>query len=144
MQDESLNSVFLFKLDTAAKQFRRYKTRQFKQHNIDITSEQWILLKNISEIPGIIQSDLANISKKEAAAVTRTLDIMEKKEWITRTSDPNNRRVHHLFITPKGEALIAEVLPIALAVRSQASKGISKEELQILNTLLDKIFNNLE
>lgn len=144
MKDKELSSVFLFNLETAAKQFRKYKNRIFKEHNINITSDQWILLKNINEAEGIIQSELAVRCKKEAAAVTRTLDILEKKEWITRESDPNSRRVYNLFTTENGKKTIAQILPIALEVRSQARMNITDEELEMFNRLLNKVFTNLE
>lgn len=144
MRDNKLSSIFLFKLEIAAKQFRKYKNRVFREHQIDITSDQWILLKNINEAAGINQSELAIRCKKEAAAVTRTLDILEKKQWISREKDPNSRRVYKLFVTDDGQKMIAKILPIALATRAQASNGLSDEELDMLNHILDKIFTNLK
>jgi len=144
MQDKELSSVFLFKLETAAKQFRKYKNRIFKEANIDITSDQWILLKNINESEGINQSELALRCKKEAASVTRTLDILEKKQWIKRKPDPKSRRVYHLATTAKGKKTIANILPIALKVREQARLNISDKELSMLNQFLDQIFDNLK
>ena len=144
MQDQELNSVFLFKLEMASKQFKKYKNTVFKRKGIDITSDQWILLKNIHEVEGITQTELAARSKKEAAAVTRTLDILERKNWIVRKTDPNSRRVYNLFTTVSGKKIVNKILPIALETREQAREGISGEELAVLNKLLDKIFDNLQ
>ncbi len=143
MKDKELSSVFLFKLETTAKQFRRYKNRVFKKHNIDITSDQWILLKNINEAEGINQSELGIRCKKEAAAVTRTLDILEKKQWITREANPNSRRVYNLFTTKNGKKIIAIILPIALEIRTQARMNIADDDLTMFNRLLDEILTNL-
>ena len=143
MQDQELQRVFLFKLETAAKQFRKYKNRVFKQEGIDITSDQWILLKNISEVEGINQIDLAKRSQKEAASVTRTLDILERKGWIERLTDPNSRREYNLCITEEGKAMVEKILPIALQTRAQASKGMTISQIEILNDLLDQITQNL-
>jgi len=143
-QDQELSDVFLFKLATATKQFKKYKNRIFKEHNINITSDQWILLKNISEAEGINQTELGLRCKKNAAAVTRTLDLLEKKDWIKREADPNSRRVYHLVTTKKGKKIIATIIPIALDVRQQARKGISDKDIKTINKLLDKIFTNLQ
>ena len=144
MKDQALSNVFLFKLEIANKQFRKYKNRIFKQKGIDLTSDQWILLKNIIEADGINQAELGKKSKKEAAAVTRTLDIMERKGWIVRMPDPHSRRVYNLSATKEGEKLAKKVLPIALEVRKQASRGLTKKDINQLNLMLDKIYNNLE
>lgn len=143
MNDQELSSVFLFKLDQAGKQFRKYKNRVFRERNVDITGDQWILLKNIHEAEGINQSELAERCQKEAAAVTRTLDLLEKKGWISRQTDPNSRRMYNLFTTAEGKQTVKLVLPIALEIREQASNGIDEQELAMFNRLLDKIANNL-
>jgi len=144
MEDQNLNTVFLFKLENASKHFRKYKNRIFKQEGIDITSDQWILLKNIHESEGINQTELAIRCDKEPAAVTRTLDILERKEWVVRTPHPNSRRVYNLFTTPEGRKVIKKILPIALTMRKQARLNITESEIQVLNDLLDRISSNLK
>ncbi len=144
MEDIHLNKVFLFKLESTTKQFRKYKNRIFKEFNINITSDQWILLKNIHENEGINQTELSNLAKKEAASVTRTLDLLEKKNWVERKVDKNSRRVFQLFCTNKGNRMVEKILPLALKARARASKGLSTEEIKILNSLLDRIYKNLE
>ncbi|MEL6986380.1 MAG: MarR family transcriptional regulator [Bacteroidota bacterium] len=143
MKDQDLNKVFLFKLDQTAKQFKKYKNHIFKQNGIDITSDQWILLKNIKEKEGINQTELAKRSKKEAAAVTRTLDILERKEWIKRERDPESRREYNLYTTRKGDKIVEKILPIALAIRKKAKRSITKEDLGVFNKVLDAIYQNL-
>ncbi|GLR17294.1 MarR family winged helix-turn-helix transcriptional regulator [Portibacter lacus] len=144
MQDKDLSSVFLFKIENTAKQFRKYKNRIFKEKGIDITSDQWILLKNINEEEGINQTELAIRSKKEAAAVTRTLDILERKKMIVRKANPNSRRVYNLMTSAQGKKVIEQILPIALEIRKQAKLDIPDEDVEVLNQLLDKIFDNLK
>lgn len=144
MNDQNINSVFLFKLELANKQFRKYKNRIFKKKGIDITSDQWVLLKNIHEVEGINQTELGKKSKKEAAAITRTLDIMERKGWIVREVNDQSRRAFNLFTTKEGKKMVKKVLPIALKVRQQASLDFSKEEMLLLDNLLNRIYQNLK
>lgn len=144
MKDQDINAVFLFKLEQANKLFKKFKNRRFKEKGIDITSDQWVLLKNIDQQEGINQTELGKKSRKEAAAVTRTLDILERKSWIVREPNPQSRRVYNLFTTDAGKDMIQSIMPIALEVRSQASLDISPKEIKQLNKLLDKICDNLE
>lgn len=142
MKDKNLNTVYLFHIENAAKQFKKYKNAQFKKHDIDITDDQWILLKSIHEVEGISQIDLANRCAKEPASVTRTLDILEKKNWINRKSIPENRRVYSLETTTEGKALVNKIIPLALEIRKQGKMGIKKKEIDQLIELLGKISKN--
>ena len=78
MKKQNLSNVYLFHLDKAAKQFKKLKNEIFKQRGIEITSDQWVLIKNINEAEGINQRELAKRTFKEPASVTRILDILEK------------------------------------------------------------------
>lgn len=143
MLNEDLNSIFLFKLEVSNKQFKKYKNRIFKEKGINITGDQWILLKNIHEVEGINQTELGQRCKKEAAAITRTLDILVRKEWISREGNPENRRVFNLYTTAQGKRIVKKILPIAIKIRKQASKDFSDKEIKMLNKFLDRIYENL-
>ena len=144
MANQDLKDVYLFKIETTAKQFKKYKNAILKEHDIDITSDQWILLKNINEIPGISQSELAKRCRKEPAAVTRTLDILVRKTWIKRESIPDNRRMYELYTTPNGEKMIQKILPVARKIRSRGARGMTATEMKTLGNLLDRIQSNLQ
>ena len=139
-----LNDDFLFQLEKAAKQFKKRKNALLKAAGINITSDQWVLLKNILEFEGISQIDLADRCYKEPASVTRILDILEKKGWVERKRRSGNRREYNLYATPRGLQLIAAVLPVANEITALGSKELSKVEIQNLANMLSKIYQNLQ
>ena len=54
----------------------------FQQNNIKVTKEQWIALKVLHEdSDGIIQNDLAFITNRNKASLTRLVNVMEKMNW---------------------------------------------------------------
>jgi len=142
MNDEILNEVYLFKLDKAHKQFKKYKTQLFKSNGIDITSDQWVLLKTISENEGLTQRELATKSFKEPASITRTLDLMERKMMVSRMK-LDDRRSYGIYITKSGKKLIKKILPLAKKIRKKGLEGISKKKVIELNIILDRIYENL-
>lgn len=144
MRIKNLEEVYIFQLEKAYKQFRKYKNTIFKKEQIDLTSDQWILLKGISEKEGISQIDLAKQFFKEPASVTRILDILERKEFVTRRELDNNRRVYALYTTDRGKQLIQRVLPIARSIRAKGLEGLSEEEQNMLLHLLSKLFENFK
>ena len=142
MPDKNLNEVYFFHLEKAYKQFKKHKTDFFKKVGIDLTSDQWILLKSISESEGTNQRELAKRVFKEPASVTRILDILEKREWVERRSVSNDRRSYELYTTKKGKALIKKIIPMAIELRAKGASGLTDKDLKKLNKMLVRIYEN--
>ena len=120
--------------------------KMFKENNFDLTVEQWILMKRIYENieTGISQIDLANTTFKEPAAVTRTLDILERKNFIERTPKPEDRRVFLINLTAKGKSLVEEITPIVQSMRAESFKGLKEKDMDTLKKLINRIYENIE
>ncbi|MBI2432185.1 MAG: MarR family transcriptional regulator [Candidatus Hydrogenedentes bacterium] len=58
------------------------------------------------------QSDLGRRLVVTRASITSVLDKLEEKGLVQRDAVPNNRRIYHVELTPKGVALLAEVEPL--------------------------------
>ena len=85
------------------KMLKRDLQEQLKPYGI--TTDQWMVLRRIYLSSGEYnQKELAEASFRERAAITRMVDIMEKKNLIERRNSPNDRREYLLYITPKGKA----------------------------------------
>ena len=137
-----LDEVYIFQLDKAFKQFKKYSKDRFVQEGIDLTSDQWVLLKRISEGEGINQRELAKVSFREPASVTRTLDILQKKGLILRQEGKEDRRVYELFLSEAGKKYLEKLIPIAKGIRAKGVEGISVNEVALLTRLLEKVFDN--
>lgn len=141
-KNKKLDEVYLFQLDKVHKQFKKYKKAYFKARGIDLTSDQWIILKRIFENEGINQRELAKIAYKEPASITRMLDILEKKGWVSRQDAPNDRRTYEMFLTPEGTKLVEQLLPMAVEIREQGVRGFSEEEINQFKNFLERAFDN--
>ncbi|MCG8576933.1 MAG: MarR family transcriptional regulator [Flavobacteriales bacterium] len=139
-----LDDVYIFQLERTIRAIKRYKKVKMKDTGLDVTSDQWVLIKRISEVPGINQKALAEASFKDPASVTRILDLLEKKGLIERHAVENNRREYSLHLTTEGENLVHKMLPIAIDIRAQGVKGIAQEDMDKLKEILQKIHNNFE
>jgi DNA-binding MarR family transcriptional regulator len=75
---------------------------------------------------------------------TRLVDKLLLKELVTRNVCPNNRRKIDVTITNKGLKILAELDPKVIELETVFSSNLTLQELQILNTLLEKyrIINN--
>ena len=142
MSDLPINEVYLFHLEKAFKQFKKYKNVYFKKMGIQITDDQWILLKIISEEEGINQRELSKRSFKEPASITRILDLLEKKDLIRR--ECNDRRTYGLYLTKTGKKLVRRLIPLAVKIRAQGIEGLSEREVIKLSKMLHQIFENFK
>lgn len=75
---------------------------------------------------------------------TRLVDKLLLKELVTRNVCPNNRRKIDVTITNKGLKILAELDPKVIELETVFSSNLTPQELQVLNTLLEKyrIINN--
>jgi len=108
-----------------------------------LTVEQFHILKNASMNLGLSQNQLCEQVGKKPANITRILDRLEKKEWIERRPNPNDRRSSLVFLTDEGERIIGEVSNKLEEYSSWFIKGISSEEEQCFRKVLAKIDDNI-
>lgn len=109
----------------------------------DLTVEQFHILKNASTNLGLSQNQLCEQVGKKPANITRILDRLEKKEWIERRPNPNDRRSSLVFLTKEGERIIGEVFSKFKEYSSWFIKGISAEEELCFRKVLAKIDQNI-
>ena len=141
--DKNLDEVVFFLAERMMRQVREQTKRHLKQEGHGITVDQWVILKRISEVDGISQVDLANSTFKDPAAVTRMLDILEKKGFVERRAKPNDRRTHEIVLTEPGTALVEQVIPIAQHWRSKSLEGLREADIHTTKEVLKKMYENL-
>jgi len=116
-----------------------------QDNNIPVTKEQWLLLKVLCEVKkGVIQNDLAFITERNKASLTRLINVMEKKNLVVRTLSMKDTRKKIVHITDEGNKLYIKTEPLLLKCILNIQKGISNNELRILKETLNKIQINIK
>lgn len=142
MKLEALQNVILFQLDQTSKMAKQHSQRELDQLNIEITVEQWIILKVIHEKPGLSQMELAAETYRDPASITRTLDLLQKKKLVARKPVRLNKRAYSLELTTEGDYFILQNTPLIAEMRQKALRGFSKSEAETLSAMLKKIQGN--
>lgn len=143
MEDLKLDEVYFFLLERTVRQFRKFSKEKLKSQGIEISGEQWVILKRVSEQEGINQKEIANLTYKDPASVTRMVDLMAKKGWITRQPILGDRRAYGLHLTDQGRTVVEKMIPAAQNLRAMGLQGISPKELEDLKNTLNKIYENM-
>ena len=143
MQDmEKLEQVIFYTLDKAIKTYRQFAQRRLNQNGLDITIDQWLVLHAIADKPGISQLEIADKVFKDAASVTRIIDLLIKKNYLERGSHDQDRRRFKLQLTKEGKALLKAVQKVADQNRAIALAGIEESHLQQMRETLLTIIKN--
>lgn len=92
---------------------------------------------------GIIQNDLAKRFSRTGASISSMLQGLEKKGYVRRVVPKGNERQKRVYVTPKAEPLISGFDRIFVELEQRITEGMTTEEADMLNTLLEKVKSNL-
>ncbi|EON79400.1 Transcriptional regulator, MarR family [Lunatimonas lonarensis] len=137
-------SKYSFLLDRTARRVKQYAQRKFKQQAFDVTVDQWLVLKNLSEGEALSQSELAQLVFKDQPTLTRIIDLLCKKGYVERQPHPLDRRSFLLLLTQAGREKVGELKPQVSSIREEAWKNLNQEDFNEFKRILDTIYSNLE
>lgn len=145
MKDLVLEDVYVYLLERTIREIKRDFNRRLKATypDLTITSDQWVILKRISEREALNQREVAAVTGKDPASITRTLDLLAKKAWVERQEIANDRRAYQVVLTDEGKDLVERLTPLAKETREAGLNGIAAEEFEHFKLTLNKIFENV-
>ncbi len=114
-----------------------------KSHGINISKEQFIVLKHLDVKDGRKQNDLAFITDRSKTALTRLIHTMEKKGLVRRSISENDMRINHVFLTPFGKKTWDDAHPFFLKIVEELQEGISEKDLLTVQNALKIIQDNI-
>ena len=144
MANGRLQDVLFYSLESASKAYRRFAQARLHESGVDITIDQWLVLKTIHESPDITLQKVGAAVFKDFASVTRIVQLLERKGLLRRKPHPTDGRRSELVLTSSGESVIRTVEPIAQANRRRALEGIDAKEVAQLRELLKRIVENCD
>lgn len=110
----------------------------------DITGAQWITLLHLSCTEVETAGELCKRACVDTGSMTRMLDRLETKGLVQRMRCTDDRRVVRLHMTPAGEKLAALMPEIASRVLNHHLRGFTRDELELLKSLLRRIIANAD
>lgn len=117
--------------------FRRSMQRTLKKNNAGITFEMLQILSCLWHEQGITQQVFK-------ACLTNLMNNLEKKGYVHRKEDPEDRRNKLVFLTPEGEEFKKQIRPILDQVYVHAEHIIGIENVETMLSELKAVHNVLE
>ena len=142
MKQKNPTGTVLYKIEQTIKAYRKISQKNIEKIVKDITVDQCLVLIILDKNSNYSQKEIAELIFKDNASITRIIELMVKKDYLTRTINELDRRKFNLEITIKGKETIELLSPIINKNRKIALKGLSQVEIELLSIILNKIILN--
>src|SRR5690606_28146931 len=117
--------------------------QKFKELELGVTVDQWLVLKHLYENEAMKQNELAELLFKDNPTLTRIIDLLCDKELTVRKQHPADRRSYHVRLTRKGKKAVEQIKPKIKKIRLKAWDSLSRKDFDHFQKVLDTIYQNL-
>jgi DNA-binding MarR family transcriptional regulator len=120
----NLENFLPYRLYRLADAVSREFSRIYKDSH-GLTRPEWRTLSGLGQHGTMTASTIGEQSAMHKTKVSRAVAELERRRWLTRSPDENDRRVEHLTLTRAGLTAYREMVPLA--------KAFERELLSILS-----------
>ncbi|QKC97437.1 MarR family winged helix-turn-helix transcriptional regulator [Mesorhizobium sp. NZP2298] len=122
-----LESFLPYRLYRLADAVSREFSRIYKDSH-GLTRPEWRTLSGLGQRGTMTATELGEQSAMHKTKVSRAVAELERRRWLIRTPDENDRRVEHLRLTKAGLAAYREMVPLAKAFEQVLLAQLSADE----------------
>lgn len=105
-----------------------------------LTIQQYGVLRRLYAQDGLPARDLVNQLFIDSSTIMAILDRLEKKDLVRRRTNPNDRRMNNLYLTPKAKKFIPALVAESDELDRQLRKLLSTDECKALESGLSKLY----
>ena len=113
-------------------------------NNVDITPDQYLLIDLLWDEGPLTQKEIAVKMQKDKNSITKLIDGLEKKGYVRRETDSEDRRKNVVVVTAFGQAQKQEITHIAINAADNILGGIPEDELAAVVDVLNKLNKNMK
>ena len=113
-------------LKTSAKTWEKAADIELRQR-FGLTGAKWKIIVVLSLKEGITQKQIADMAFVEAPTLVPVIDKMETDGYLTRKSDPTDRRNNLIFMTKKSKDIVDPIIDCILEIRNMGLNKITKK-----------------
>jgi DNA-binding MarR family transcriptional regulator len=100
---------------------------------------EWRLIAILAETPSLTPAMLGERTRMDKIAVSRAATALIERGLVAADDNPADGRSHFLSLTDDGQALYAEIAPVALSTEAALFESLSAAERATLEALLRRI-----
>ncbi|MCD4722983.1 MAG: MarR family transcriptional regulator [Desulfobacula sp.] len=142
--EKVIDSSIAYLVGRTSRSIIKRLTKKFSDAGFDVSYEQWSILVHLYRKDGQTQQELSNIAVKDKAAITRLLNVLEKKNIVLRIPDRNDKRSKLVYLTNKAKDFKADLIAVVEELLVEAEQGVPPDEMNQCKATLNKIFFNFD
>jgi len=133
-----LGAFLPYLLNQAAESVSREFSGIYKQR-YGMTRAQWRVMANLGKFGAMTATEICNVSQIEKTMVSRAVQALEDKGWLTRESVASDRRSETLSLTQAGETIYADLGQAALHYNAKIREKLGAEATKDMVALLRRL-----
>lgn len=130
-------------LKTSAKAWEKAADIELRER-FGLIGAKWKIIVILSIKEGITQKQIADMAFVEAPTLVPVIDKMETEGYVTRESDPKDRRNNLIFMTKKSKEIVDPIIDCILEIRNMGLDKISNKDMETAKKVLSQIMANTE
>lgn len=142
MNKQDVELIKIREVDYLAKRLSK-KNAKTPDFSTNPTQNQIVFFLAYYSDKKMYQKDLCDLLKLKKSSVTESLDYLEKNGVIIRIVDKDDNRKRQIVLTEKALAVIKDIDDEYILANKKAIQGISKEDLETFNSILEKMYKNI-
>lgn len=122
-----LEDFLPYKLSVLSNRISQAIARQYAEQ-FDLSITQWRVVAILGQFDAISANEVAEKTVMDKVAVSRAVTTLLNRELLIREFDADDRRRSQLSLSPSGQALHAQIAPLALAYEQSLLASFSQEQ----------------
>jgi MarR family transcriptional regulator, transcriptional regulator for hemolysin len=115
---------------------------ELRSREIELTFEQFVMLRMIDSNSEIIQQDIANHLQKDKSLVVRQMNGLIENNYVIRQTNREDKRKKNLILTPKGTEMMNQISELTFEVSNKLLSGVDNNDYEAFHRVLNKIQAN--
>ena len=118
-----------------------YINKEISKHGIG--SGQFMFLLELYKKDGKNQEEIAEDLKMDKGTTARALKKLEEQGFLTRLRDERDKRSNKIYLSDKAKNIREDIFNILDDWNKQITRSLAKEEVKMLEDLLEKVSKNI-
>ena len=138
-----LSKEIAVELNLTGCKLKQFIAAKLREKEVPLTPEQFLLIDLLWNHGSMSQQRLADMMQKDKNSVTKLVDAIERKGFVVRQQNVNDRRSNTLVLTQKALMLKDGAKQKGISILDEMLVGISEEELRAFLLTLNKLNRNM-
>jgi DNA-binding MarR family transcriptional regulator len=122
--------------------FKSQITTEFRKQGIELTFEQFVMLRMLDSNCDMIQQDLAHVLQKDKSIIVRQMNGLLDEKYVDRLTNTDDKRKKNLTLTSKGIEILKQLKSISNDLSDKLLAGVTENEFGTFKKVMLKIQEN--